>query len=57
MSDEPTKDANAVNLGAIATAFCCAIDDIVFVVLYCIVCRIVYWSFRKCKYNVGNVMS
>ena len=34
MSDEPTKDANAVNLGAIATAFCCAIDDIVFGILY-----------------------
>ena len=33
MSDEPTKDANAVNFGAIATAFCCAIDDIVFVLL------------------------
>lgn len=45
MSDEPMKDANAVNLGAIATAFCCAIDDdIVFAVLYCIVCRIIYWS-------------
>lgn len=34
MRDEPMKDAAAVNLGAIATAFCCAIDDIVFVVLY-----------------------
>ena len=41
ISDEPTKEANAVNLGANATAFCCAIDDILFVVLYCIVLSIV----------------
>ena len=47
MSDEPTKDANAVNFGAIATAFCCAIDDIVFVVLY------YYWFYLE-KVNVGR---
>ena len=50
ISDDPIKDANAVNLGAIATAFCCAIDDIVFVLYYIYI----YWFYLRYLFVVDR---